>query len=470
MISPSLTPEQAAVVDSVGTSDNLLVNAVAGSGKTTTLVAAANAIPMSQPTLAVAFNKSISETFRARMPHHVTCSTFNSLGNRALSSLLRARVFRNKTNEVLKQALRLWPRDEQPSNSYQLLRLAYNYARQVGYVPADYFHDTAKLYPVTSEPIATEPLQTYLDIALRISLDQSLDSGTIDFDDQLYLPVILRLRSGTFSRLLVDECQDLNPIQLKLAELHGASGFGKSAKFIFCGDPRQAIYAFRGADADAFNSISESFSCNILPLTFTFRCAKSIVDVAREEVSYITAPETAPEGIVDEAETIAAADLSPTSAVICRYNAPLVRASLSMIADGYRPNYLGGRDLAREIGSILKDINDDPANLPNWLLDQQEKAEALRAPGIYSRAVDFAECIQALGPNPRARLDRVFSEDINNSLTLATIHKAKGQEYPRVALLEFDEIDRAHGQEGNCWYVGVTRAMQHLTFIREPSL
>ena len=63
-----------------------------------------------------------------------------------------------------------------------------------------------------------------------------------------------------FKLIMVDEFQDSNPIQLKifnrLSELI-AQGDGHS---YWVGDPKQAIYGFRGADTDLVNSVAERFT------------------------------------------------------------------------------------------------------------------------------------------------------------------------------------------------------------------
>ena len=53
------------------------------------------------------------------------------------------------------------------------------------------------------------------------------------------------------------------------------------ARLLVVGDDRQAIYKFRGADARAFDTLAERFGCTILPLSITYRCPTSVVDLAR---------------------------------------------------------------------------------------------------------------------------------------------------------------------------------------------
>src|SRR6266576_1763143 len=80
---PKLTPtvEQAAIIEAArSTQDNLLINALAGAAKTSTLVMIAHALP-STIMLSLAFNKRIATEMKDRLPSNVMCKTLNALGH-----------------------------------------------------------------------------------------------------------------------------------------------------------------------------------------------------------------------------------------------------------------------------------------------------------------------------------------------------------------------------------------------------
>jgi superfamily I DNA/RNA helicase len=52
------------------------------------------------------------------------------------------------------------------------------------------------------------------------------------------------------------------------------------------------------------------------------------------------------------------------------------------------------------------------------------------------------------------------------AVTLSTVHKAKGLEWNRVFVLN-ETFKWRGGQEDNVYYVAVTRAKKHLTFVGE---
>jgi len=81
----------------------LIVEAVAGSGKTTTIVKAAELIPTDHKAAFLAFNKSIATELGNRLPAHVEAKTLNALG----FAVCRARlpkgiqIDRNKTRDLI---------------------------------------------------------------------------------------------------------------------------------------------------------------------------------------------------------------------------------------------------------------------------------------------------------------------------------------------------------------------------------
>lgn len=72
----------------------------------------------------------------------------------------------------------------------------------------------------------------------------------IDFDDMVWLPVVHKLSVVKNDLLLVDECQDLNRCQQALAKMAGH-------RVILVGDPKQAIYGFAGADTESMPRMAQ---------------------------------------------------------------------------------------------------------------------------------------------------------------------------------------------------------------------
>ena len=76
--------------------------------------------------------------------------------------------------------------------------------------------------------------------------------------------------------LLVDEYQDVNPVQEQLVERLAAS----ARSVVVVGDPDQAIYGFRGATPDALTRAPDRLGADEVRLDTGFRCAQPIIDAA----------------------------------------------------------------------------------------------------------------------------------------------------------------------------------------------
>jgi CRISPR-associated exonuclease Cas4 len=123
-------------------------------------------------------------------------------------------------------------------------------------------------------------------------------AAVLDFDDLLYLTRdVLRRNESVraaaakrFQRILVDEFQDTDPIQAEIVFLLASVGTGSMPWYerrllpghlFMVGDPRQAIYRFRGADMDTYHrareAVARDFPGNILHVVSNFRSCDDIV-------------------------------------------------------------------------------------------------------------------------------------------------------------------------------------------------
>ncbi len=116
--------------------------------------------------------------------------------------------------------------------------------------------------------------------------------GALDFDDILLEALRIaeeenakkegRDGAGAFSYLLVDEFQDINPLQYRLIRAWNEGG----RELFVIGDGDQAIYGFRGADAGGFERLVEDFpeTCQIV-LEENYRSTPQILAAATELIS-----------------------------------------------------------------------------------------------------------------------------------------------------------------------------------------
>lgn len=112
--------------------------------------------------------------------------------------------------------------------------------------------------------------------------------GTLQFHDQLVLARELlrdeevrdRVRAR-YTRILIDEFQDTDPIQLDIATLltTGGSGDGPAPGSLFTvGDPKQSIYRFRRADISTYLRAQNGSGIEIERLSTNFRCSQAVLD------------------------------------------------------------------------------------------------------------------------------------------------------------------------------------------------
>ncbi len=110
-------------------------------------------------------------------------------------------------------------------------------------------------------------------------------AGVLDFDDLLIFARDLLAENDSvrkelgrrYRRILVDELQDTNALQVNVLNLLVGSGESgtfdpRPGTFFGVGDPKQSIYRFRGADVDVFRDVADSFGqTGRALLTRTFR-------------------------------------------------------------------------------------------------------------------------------------------------------------------------------------------------------
>lgn len=292
------SPQQHDIFNGIRVGDhNILVDAKAGTGKTTTIVEGMKYVPRGSALLApsivfLAFNKGIAETLKQRCPRNVLCSTFHALGRRALiDSNIIDRNFKLDAAKCRKILYNIMEYDDDDFRDVlRLVGLLKSSVQEVEYGdinPADLieFHGLDFMQPERAIQSALRVLKTS---------DENLD--TIDFDDMLHLAVKFNAFFEPRDWAFIDEGQDLNPIQHEIVwrlcykESHpfsvrqGITEPTSSTRVCAVGDPCQAIYGFRGAHADSMSILAKRFSMRTYPLTVSYRCPKAVV---REAQNYL---------------------------------------------------------------------------------------------------------------------------------------------------------------------------------------
>lgn len=469
---------------------NARVDARAGTGKTTTLVHATQY--MTGSIAFVAFNKAIADEIKVKTAgqRNVTAATFHSLGFRAWLKVAKDVKVDGKKVPGICQTLGYDPVETRFIT--QLVSLAKQHA--VGFLTSvselsQWYalikhHDLQDTLPEDST-YALEDLVDRSITVLRASIDSNLT--VIDFDDQLYAPLLHNARMWQYDWVLVDEAQDTNPIRRAMAKKILRPG----GRLIAVGDPYQAIYGFTGADSDALDLIEREFKTTRFPLTVTYRCAPEIVVHARRWVPDYDAHESNAHGTV---EAVPFDDLPKkaevTDAVLCRNMKPLVQLAYRLIRSG-TGCYVEGREIGKGLIALaLKWKTRSLGALEKKLLAYQEReTEKLMAKGEELKAAALADKVETLlvvmegcdtVDTLIARLNSLFDDAERGRptrLLLSTIHRAKGREWDRVFWLGSDTLQPSKYarqawqlvQEDNLMYVAATRARRHLYLTPVPA-
>ena len=467
------TKQQEEIYRVIGeTEDHLIINAGAGAGKTTTIVEASKLVEDKKCAF-LCFNKSIATELADRLPNHVEAKTFHSFGYAALRSAgIRTKMNNFKLVNIIKDVL---GKDFHYAGLKKLISLmkgslTSEFDRDGIYALIDEYD--IQFYDDRQERIAINAIPKILEMCKQ-------QTHIIDFDDMIWLPLVLDLTIPKYDILFVDEAQDFNESQRELIDRAVNGG-----RCIIVGDPNQAIYGFRGADSNSMNMFKQRLLDKIskrnvveLPLSVSFRCPKNVVAEANRYVKDFHALENAEDGKVVEFATIATA--KKDDIILCRYNAPLVSAFYSMISAG-QSCYILGRDMSKGLVNSVKKISKDMhmSSEEFWGLYQQQhdyEVEKALQQERKQKAIaleDKRECIAIFVSKAKtvggiiAEIEKVFDGNGKGDIMLSTVHKAKGLEADNVYVLATERMPHPKGgvEENNIIYVAITRAKKNLFY------
>lgn len=271
-----LTGEQMAIIDSTG---DIKINAVAGSGKTTTLIEYAKARP-GQKILYLAFNRAVKldaeRKFAEKGVSNVRIETAHSV---AFSRVVRG------TGYIVR------PEGYKAPEVVGILGLGGLAGRHTEYVLATHINafvswfcnsDKAKVQQLNYEEVVTGPgarefvIRFKAEIAhqTRVFLDK-MNRGEIPITHDFYLKKFqLGKPALPFDVILFDEGQDASAAMLDIF-------LSQKAVKVIVGDSHQQIYGWRYA----VNSL-EKVDYPLFDLSASFRFDQDIAQLARQAVSW----------------------------------------------------------------------------------------------------------------------------------------------------------------------------------------
>lgn len=472
------TAEQSTIIDAAtSTNSNLMISALAGTGKSTTLRMVERAVS-TKPILYLAFNRRVvdeieykrgasTEVAATRMSSTTTVRTFNSLGHRIWAQSTGGKnltLNTKKVPDILRSVIDELPKSaRQPAwDCFWAVVAGVGMAKALGYVPEGKFTSAKRLCTATDLYAALEEepddlTADLIDVCLVRSITAAY-AGTIDFNDQVYMPALF---GGTFPRfplVAVDEYQDLNPTN------HAMLDRLVKGRVIGVGDPWQNIYGFRGAKAQGMSEAKAKFGMKGLDLSVSFRCPRAIVENARWRVPHFKWMKEG--GYVDALAKFDSRDFASDGTILCRNNAPLFRLAFQLLQSG-RGVSVAGSDIGPKIIATMRRLGDAELTkaqtlsaIDAWLEERLAKSS--------TTAQDLADCMKVFASHGDslgqaiAYAEHLFAQ--TGSIRLLTGHKAKGLEFPTVYFLD-PWLIREDEQDLNLKYVIETRAMDRLYYV-----
>jgi hypothetical protein len=480
----SLTAEQQEIIQSSG---DIKINAVAGSGKTTTLVEYARSRPQGTHILYLAFNKSVRleavQRFQRAGIERVQVETAHSLAYRHVMSRFgyTLRPLGYSVHDLV-QVLKLKPVKERHSE--------YAIANHIGALFAYYCNsDAAKVSELdylgtVSDPVARAFAEDHHDLILkktRYLLDE-MNRAKIAITHDFYLKKFqLMMPRLPYDLILFDEGQDASAAMLDVF-------LKQKATKVIVGDTHQQIYGWRYA----VNSL-ERTAFEAHTLSTSFRFDQQMADLAmailgwKQHLGEISLPHIT--GCGKRAAV-------KTRAKLARTNMGLLQMAIEYVTQRRRRTkiYFEGNiqtyTYASE-GASLYDVlslyNQQPYNVRDPLLRQLKNREELDA--YISQTGDIqlgimTEIVKEYGNDIPELISRIKALHVEKEekhragMVFSTIHRCKGMEYDQVTLaddfLTEDKLrklavlaneNRAKerlSEEVNLLYVAATRAQQQL--------
>lgn len=457
---------------------SLLVQAVAGAGKTTTSIEASDYCDGS--VIFTAFNKAIAIELQSR---DVNAKTFHGLCYSAVKKEFNSQVDGNKLNELMRNTL---SHDNYKAYASAIRRLV-GLAKQCG-VGIFYEYDKFEKIWIDYDLDLPNNLGNLNDLfnLTAMIFEKSINNvRKIDFDDMLYLTVKHDLKLKKYDNIFVDEAQDTNEIQRAIIR----QMMKKRTRIFAFGDRNQSIYRFRGSNSDAMDLIKNEFNCEELPLSISYRCPKRIVEYAKNFSPYIESAPNAKDGkvLLHAKGAWNPSMLKTDDYVLCRFTKPIISIAYSLLRANIPVQVLG-----RDIGKGLKNLidkcrggTDSVDVLISNILQYKERELSKIDPEDESKInslndrVDALLCLcQALPENKRTIYELIDTIDIlftdkDQAVKLSTVHKSKGLEANRIVWVNHNECPpkwathpEDQQQERNICYVAITRSMNELHLVQ----
>lgn len=454
----SSTPEQDLVINWKG--ERLVVNAFAGTGKTSTLVRFAEANPDSKM-LYLAYNRAIRDEAEQKFPFNVECKTSHQLAWSHFGRHFKDRLTNNLRITDVARLInsRHWPLARLSLTVLNTFLCSADSAPGIIHLP-----DVDDLGGLSADKVLG---------AVQIIWSQmSRTDSTFPVTHDTYLK-LFQLSGPELTKkwdvILFDEAQDANPVT-------SAFVLQQPCQVVLVGDLYQQIYRFRGA-TNALNA-PELADADRLWLTNSFRFGPEVAALANILLERAGEKmKVSGFGEKDEVVKRLPAECGHYT-VLSRSVSGVIGAALSASIEEKKVYWVGGIE-----GYKTEELED----LHWFSVDMPERMHSPRLSRDYrdfdefcsiakaTKDVEMNQAIRLLDdyfPLPQKLVimrRQAVTNESEAQVTVSTAHRSKGLEWPVVLLNEdftditdplLSESDRQ--DETNLLYVAVTRASRTL--------
>lgn len=492
-----------------GNIQHAIIDAVAGSGKSTWLINILKMLPAKSKVLVLAFNTENVKTFKKYL------QDINLPFTPRVSSIhgLSYSIFCGKTgnddeviegNPLIKENLYHKDADnvfgKEQAGRYAKITAIGNLVSKMQNIIVDFQNvttDKAKVIRETfsiGDNLADEAVRNNVDNVSVILLKRRVENYrigghkiSINYDDMMWLPIVLNIPipdSLVFDWILVDELQDLSDIQIEFINRLLIKS-NNHTRIIAAGDARQAIYSFRGA-----KETMAKMKAILAPVEFTLpvcrRCPTKVLDLARVFVPHI-------QNYKQDAGVVkflpyedAFGSLQKGDVVMCRNAKKMIEVAYSLVKIEKPAMIIGEKKLKTQIKEFFETNNQVEFKqlkiiAKNAFKNQKDRLFDQYSPGQIKYYEDLYQCIEYLIDTfatynlLKEFISRVFKrrKDIkinDDIIRCSTIHRSKGETIKRVFILtsKYDPsftLGSLIEEERNLWYVAITRSASELYLV-----
>lgn len=467
------TDEQTHAVDAFRDGQHLVLQAGAGTGKTSPLCLLATSTTRRGRYLA--FNKDIARDASTRFPRSVVCKTahataYATLGHRYSRRLNSPRQPAWKIGQALGITTPVHIGNHEISHrtlSHSVLRTVSRFCQSADRHLASHHVPTLRRLGTREEH--AQLAEAVMPFANKAWADlQNPEQGVVRFDHDHYLKMwALTEPKIEADFLFLDEAQDTNPVLEQVFTAQRAH-----AQLVMVGDSAQAIYGWRGA-----RDVMTGFDATHLTLTRSFRFGPLLAEQANVWLAFTDAPIrlTGTDTITTNVGALDSPD-----AVLCRTNIGAMSEVMRLLSSGHSVALTRGGPALVALAVAARDLKDGRrTSHPELVLftswgELQDYAEHDPAGRDLQ---PFVELVDAHGPEAVIAAVDALTDESQADVTVSTAHKAKGREWARVRIADdfppppdtdqHDDLGRpipeaVNETDARLAYVAVTRARRHL--------